>query len=119
MWKEVVAKEKNWWLILIALPQMSKKTRSSIGFYDANKFRSYAAYQANENYFRDAPLLAERVVEQASLLDTNIPKWFATKDWNFLLSNFEETYVEMVKEFYANSFMKGLSWNVGLEERIS
>ena len=42
-------------------------------------------------------MLVERVVEQASLLDTNILKWFATKDWNFLLSNFDETYEEMVK----------------------
>ena len=28
----------------------SKKTQSSIGFYDANKFRSYAASQAYENH---------------------------------------------------------------------
>ena len=40
-----------------------KKTRSSTGFYDANKFRSYAASQAYENYFRDAPMLVEKVVE--------------------------------------------------------
>ena len=85
----------------------SKKTRSSTGFYDANKFRSYAASQAYENYFKDAPMLVERVVEQASLLDTNIPKWFATKDWNFLLSNFDENYEEMVKEFYANAIYDG------------
>ena len=58
----------------------SKKTRSSIRFYDADKFRSYAAFQAYENYFKDDPLVVERVVEQASLLETNIPKWFATKD---------------------------------------
>ena len=41
----------------------SKKTRSSMGFYDANMFRSYAASQAYENYFRDAPMLVEKVVE--------------------------------------------------------
>ena len=58
----------------------SKKTRSSIGFYDVSKFRSYAASQAYENYFRDAPMLVERVVEQGSLLDMNIPKWFANRD---------------------------------------
>ena len=67
-----------------SLTPKSKKTRSSTGFYDADKFRSYATFQAYESYFKDAPLLVERVVEQASLLDTNIPKWFATKDWNFL-----------------------------------
>ena len=38
-----------------------------------------------ENYMirvglRDAPLLVERAVDQPSLLDTNIPIWFATKD---------------------------------------
>ena len=68
-----------------------KKTRASTGFYDANKFRSYATSQAYENYFKDAPLLVEMVVEQASLFDMNIPKWFATK------------------EFYANAIYDGLS----------
>ena len=92
---------------LDSLTPKSKKTRSSTGFYDADKFRSYAASQAYENYFKDAPMLVERVVEQASLLDTNILKWFATKDWNFLLSNFDETYEEMVKEFYANAIYDG------------
>ena len=58
----------------------SKKTRSSIGFYDSDKFRSYAAFQAYESYFKDAPLVVERAVDQVSLLKTNIPKWFATKD---------------------------------------
>ena len=85
----------------------SKKTQSSIGFYDADKFRSYTAFEAYESYFKDAPLLVERVVEQASLLDTTIPKWFATKDWNFLLTSFDETYEQMVKEFYANAISDG------------
>ena len=89
------------------LNPMSKKTQSSTGFYDANKFRSYAASQAYENYLKAASMLVERVVEQASLLDMNILKWFATKDWNFLLSNLDETYKEMVKEFYANAIYDG------------
>ena len=40
---------------LDSLTLKSKKTHSSIGFYDADKFRSYAASQAYENYFKDAP----------------------------------------------------------------
>ena len=52
-------------------------------------------------------MLVESVVEQASLLDTTIPKWYVTKDWNFLLSNFDETYEEMVREFYANAIYDG------------
>ena len=74
---------------------------------DANKFRSYVAFQAYESYFKDVPLLVKRAVEQASLLDTNIPKWFATKDWNFLLTSFDETYEQMVKEFYENAISDG------------
>ena len=58
----------------------SKRTRFSTGLYDPDLFRSYAAFQTNMNYFRDAPLLVERAVDQPSLLDTNIPIWFATKD---------------------------------------
>ena len=78
-----------------------KKTRSSTRFYDDTRFRSYAAYQAYLNCFKDAPMLIERVVEQASLLNTNIPKWFTSKDCNYLLSNLKDPYEELVKEFYA------------------
>ena len=85
----------------------SKRTRSLTRLYDVDKFRSYATFQDYEKYFKDAPLLVERVVEQATLLDTNIPKWFATKDWNFLLSSFEESYENMVKEFYENAIFEG------------
>ena len=52
-------------------------------------------------------MLVERVVDQPSLHDTNIPIWFATKDWNFLLSNLEDAYENMVKEFYANAIVNG------------
>ena len=41
------------------------------------------------------------------LLDTNIPIWFATKDWNFILSNLEDAYENLVKEFYANAIVNG------------
>ena len=37
--------------------------------------------------------------------DTNIPIWFATKDWNFLLSTLNDAYENMVKEFYANAIV--------------
>ena len=85
----------------------SKKTRSSIGVYDDTRFRSYAIYQAYLNCFKDAPMFIERVVEQASFLDTNIPKWFASKDWNYLLSNLEDPYEELVKFFFANALFDG------------
>ena len=52
-------------------------------------------------------MLVERAVDQHSLLDTNIPIWFATKDWNFLLSNLEDAYENLVKEFYANAIVEG------------
>ena len=52
-------------------------------------------------------MLLEWVVEQGSLLDTNIPRWFASKDWNYLLSNLDDAYEELVKEFYANSIFNG------------
>ena len=52
-------------------------------------------------------LLVERAVDQASLLETKIPKWFATKDWNYLLSNLDDAYENLVKEFYANAIFEG------------
>ena len=33
--------------------------------------------------------------------------WFANKDWNFLLSNLDDAYKNMVKEFYANAIIEG------------
>ena len=75
--------------------------------YDPNKFGSYAAFQAYENYFKEASFLVERTINQPSLLETNIPKWFTTMDWNFLLSNLDDAYEKMVKEFYANAIVEG------------
>ena len=40
-------------------------------------------------------------------MNTDIPKWFANKDWNFLLSSLEEPHEQMVKEFYANAIFEG------------
>ena len=70
-----------------------KRNRSSSRAYDPNKFRTYAAFQTHEKYFRDTKPLPERVLNQSSLSDTNIPKWFATKDWNYLLSTLDNAYV--------------------------
>ena len=52
-------------------------------------------------------MLVERAIERVSLLDTKIPKWFATKNWNYLLSNLDDAYENMVKEFYANAIIEG------------
>ena len=75
--------------------------------YDPNKFRSHAAFQTHENYFKEATPLVERAVVQPSLRETNIPIWFATKDWNSLLSDLDDAYKNMVKEFYAISIVEG------------
>ena len=39
--------------------------------------------------------------------DTDIPKWFAPKDQNYLLSTLNDAYENLVKEFYANAIVKG------------
>uniref|UniRef100_A0A7N2R348 Uncharacterized protein n=1 Tax=Quercus lobata TaxID=97700 RepID=A0A7N2R348_QUELO len=49
----------------------------------------------------------KKTVDRASLIETKIPKWFATKDWNYLLSNLDDAYENMVKEFYANAIFEG------------
>ena len=84
-----------------------KRTRSPSGVYDSHKFRSYAAFQTHENYFRDATPIVEWVVDQPSLRETNVLIWFATKDWSFLLSDLDVAYVNMVREFYANAIVEG------------
>ena len=84
-----------------------KRTHSPSGVFDPNKFKSYAAFQTHENYFRDATPLLERPVNQFSLHDTEIPQWFAHKDWNYLLSDLDEAYENLVKEFYANAIVEG------------
>ena len=84
-----------------------KRTRFPTGVYDPHKFKSYATFQTYANYFRDASLLVEKAVDQPSLLDTKIPIWFATMDWNFLLSDLDDAYKNLVKEFYANAIIEG------------
>ena len=75
--------------------------------FHPKKFRSYATFQTHESYFKDATSLIERAVDQLSLLDTDIPKWFAHKDWNYLLFDLDEAYENFVKEFYANAIVDG------------
>ena len=53
------------------------------------------------------PLIIEQVVKQATLLDTNIPKWLTSKDWNYLLLNLKDPYEELLKVFYANALFDG------------
>ena len=84
----------------------TKRTRSPSGVFNPNKFRSYVASQTHENYFRDATPLLERPVDQFSLHDTEIPQWFAHKDWNYLLSDLDEAYENLVKEFYVNAIVE-------------
>lgn len=87
-------------------PPQTKETRSSSKRFDPNKFRSYAACQSHENYFQNATPLLERPLDQSSLHDTDIPKWFAHKDWNYLLSDLDDAYEDLVKEFYANTIVE-------------
>ena len=87
------------------LPQ-TKETRSSSKRFDPNKFRSYAAYQSHKNYFQNATPLLERTVDQSSLHDIDILKWFAHKDWNYLLSDLDDAYEDLVNEFYANAIVE-------------
>ena len=89
------------------LSPSSKRTRSSSGVYDPNKFRTFTAFQTHAKYFRDAKSLLERALDQSSLSDTDIPKWFAIKDWNYLLSTLDDAYKNLVKEFNANAIVEG------------
>ena len=42
------------------LSPRSKRTPSQTGVYDPAKFKSYAAFQKYENYFKEASLLIEK-----------------------------------------------------------
>ena len=89
------------------LSPSSKRTKSSSGVYDPKKFRTFTAFQTHAKYFRDAKSLLERALDQSSLSDIDIPKWFATKDQNYLLSTLDATSENLVKEFNANSIVEG------------
>ena len=39
------------------------RNRSSSDVYDPNKFKTYAAFQTHEKYFKDAKLLLERALD--------------------------------------------------------
>ena len=87
------------------LSPSSKRTKSSLGVYDPNKFKTFTAFQTHAKYFRDAKPLLERALDQSSLSDTDIPMWFAIKDWNYLLPTLDDAYENLVKEFYANAII--------------
>ena len=56
---------------------------------------------------RKEPISHWLMLDQSSLFNTDIPKWFATKDWNYLLSTLDDAYENLVKEFYANAIVEG------------
>ena len=89
------------------LSPSSKRAKSSSRVYDPNKFRTFIAFQTHAKYFKDAKPVLERALDQSSLSDTDIPKWFATKDWNYLLPTLDDAYENLVKEFYANAIIEG------------
>ena len=101
------SKEKEPVIDVDDLSLKPKRTWSPTRVYEPHKFRLYAAFRTYAKYFWDASLLVERVVDQSSLLDTEIPIWFANKNWNFLLSNLDEVYENLVREFYANAIIEG------------
>ena len=74
------SKEKELVINVDDYSPQTKGTRSSSRGFDPNKFRSYAAFQSYENYFRNATPLLQRPVDQSSLHDTVILKWFSHKD---------------------------------------
>ena len=57
----------------------TKRTRSSSGVFNPKKFKSYAAFQTHENYFRNATPLLKRPVDQSSFHDTDIQNGLLTK----------------------------------------
>ena len=97
------SKGKEPFINLTSFSPKSKKTQFSAGVFNDTQFRSYTAFQAYSSYFKSAPMVIERVVEQATLLDTNIPKCLTSKDWNYLLSNLDDPYEELMKELYVNA----------------
>ena len=113
------SKEKEPVIDVDDLSLKPKRTRSPTRMYKPHKFKLYAAFQAYAKYFRDASLLVERAVDQPSLLDIEIPIWFAKKNWNFLLSDLDEAYENLMKEFYATSLLRAKSSNASLKERFS
>ena len=57
------SKRKELMIDVDDLSPKPKRTRSPTGVYDPHKFRSYAAFQTYVNYFRNASLVVERVVD--------------------------------------------------------
>ena len=57
------SKRKELMIDVDDLSPKPKRTRSPTGVYHPHKFRSYAAFQTYVNYFRNASLVVERVVD--------------------------------------------------------
>ena len=103
----IAAKGRNQSLTLVASPLSRRKLNHRLEFLMTFNSDHILHIKHIWTTLKMPLMLIERVVEQASLLDMNIPRWFASKDWNYLLSNLEDPYEELVKEFYANALFDG------------
>ena len=78
--KDGCSKGKEPMIDLTSSPQRQKRSRSSPSDFNHSRFKSFATYQSYLNNFKNAPLVLERLVEQHTLSNTNIPQYFASKD---------------------------------------
>ena len=107
LWKEAIAKEKNPWLMLITSPHSQRGLGHQQEFMILTSSYPLLHFKTMRGILKSLCCWLKGLLTRHLFLTQKIPKWFATKDWNYLLTNLDDAYENMVKEFYANAIYEG------------
>ena len=95
----------------LASKKSTKRQRS-----DSENFQSIEADMAYNDYYKRAPIIMERVVAMETLENTFIPRVFK-EHMDKVVEPSGNVYAEIIREFFANAFVKGDHINCWLRGR--
>ena len=75
--------------------------------HSPDSFRDDDANNAYVDYYKNATIILERIVDIESLENTFILKLFKERTWTKLLNPSGDVYECIIKEFFVNAFVEG------------
>ena len=62
---------------------------------------------ANNDFYKRATIVMERIVKMETLENTFIPEVFKDRTWTKLLNPSGNVFVEIIREFFSNAIVEG------------
>ena len=85
----------------------TKKPSSKRARTDSDHFKSADTDMKNNDCYKEATIIMERVVHLESLEGTFIPEVFKERTWTKLLNPVEVVYSEIIREFFSYAAIDG------------